>query len=57
MTLEARARQTIGALLMEAGWHVCVEDEVDSKLKRAYAVRQSTLPKFFAGDQRKMRGR
>jgi type I restriction enzyme, R subunit len=23
MTLEARARQTIDALLMQAGWHVC----------------------------------
>jgi type I restriction enzyme, R subunit len=55
MTPEAKARQTIDALLMQAGWHVCVEADVDSNLKRALALRQSTLPKSFAGNRRKMR--
>lgn len=57
MTTEQKARVSIDALLVAAGWHVCnvadaaireVEPEVDTSLQRAQALRQATLAKAFS---------
>lgn len=45
MTPEQKARVSIDALLVAAGWHVC--NVADANLWRAQALRQSTLAKTF----------
>jgi type I site-specific restriction endonuclease len=43
MTPEARARQTIDALLMQAGWHVC--NMIDANIYAARCVALRELPR------------
>jgi type I restriction enzyme, R subunit len=43
MTPEARARQTIDALLMQAGWQVCNMSDANISAARGVAVREFPL--------------
>ena len=43
MTPEARARQTIDALLMQAGWHVCNMGDANIHAARGVAFREFPL--------------
>jgi type I restriction enzyme R subunit len=43
MTPEARARQTIDALLMQAGWHVCNVADANIHAARGVAIREFPL--------------
>jgi hypothetical protein len=43
MTPEARARQTIDALLMQAGWHVCNMADANIHAARGVALREFPL--------------
>lgn len=43
MTPEAKARQTIDALLQQAGWHVCSMDEANIHAARGVALREFPL--------------
>ena len=43
MTPEARARQTIDALLMQAGWHVCNMGDANIHAARGVALREFPL--------------
>ena len=43
MTPEARARQTIDALLMQAGWHVCDVADANIHAARGVAIREFPL--------------
>ena len=43
MTPEARARQTIGVLLMQAGWHVCSTGDINIHAARGVALREFPL--------------
>ena len=47
MTLEARARQTIDALLMQAGWHVCDMAQANIHAARGVALREFPLKTGF----------
>ncbi|MDP3709394.1 MAG: hypothetical protein Q8R56_15150, partial [Polaromonas sp.] len=43
MTPEAKARQTIDALLMQAGWHVCNILDANIQAARGVALREFPL--------------
>jgi type I restriction enzyme R subunit len=43
MTPEARARQSIDALLMQAGWHVCNVADANIHAARGVAIREFPL--------------
>ena len=43
MTPEAKARQTIDALLAQAGWHVCDMGDVNIHAARGVALREFPL--------------
>ena len=47
MTPEARARQTIDALLMQAGWHVCGMAQANIHAARGVALREFPLKTGF----------
>ena len=47
MTPEARARQTIGVLLMQAGWHVCNMSDAYIHAARGVALREFPLNPGF----------
>ena len=47
MTPEARARQMIGALLMQAGWHVCGMAQANIHAARGVALREFPLKTGF----------